>query len=111
MNIMNRMARAVIRPARAIDAALPIPTISSVNTSGMTVMRKALSHMLPTTSAASTNKALPGPKNRPINMPKIRANNMISAFFNIPVPVRSPSRPSTMTGRRWQEMIVAKLRD
>ena len=82
MKIMNNMARAVIRPARAMDAALPIPTIRSVKTSGMTVIRKALSHIWPTTSAASTSKGLLEPNSSPITIPRTRATRMISAFFN-----------------------------
>ena len=46
-------------------------------------IRKALSHMLPTTSAASTSNGLRGPKNSPTRIPNTRARSMISAFFNI----------------------------
>ena len=111
MKIMNPIARAVIRPARAMEAALPMPTTRRVKTSGITVMRRALSHILPTTSAASTNKLLLGPKKRPARMPKTRARSMISAFFNIFFRLLFADQPSTMAGGRWQALFMRKFCD
>ncbi len=89
MKIMKNMALAVILPARAIAAAFPMPTTSNVKTSGMTVIRNALSHMFPTTSAVSTSHSDLVPTDKPIKTPAIKAMRMISAFLMKPAPENS----------------------
>ena len=81
MTSIVKIARVASFPVLAASTVCNMPVTSKATTNGTTVMRKPLSHIVPTTSATSLSNGTASPVAIPSSSPATRANKINNARF------------------------------